>query len=569
MFDLIFFSGILSLLNIHNFRDSQYILNVSVSDGVYTSFSRVRVEILPENLHNPVFNQPQTECKVFENEPPGTFVTQVTASDDDFGVYGDLSYYFSAESLIEYFEINETTGVITTTKVLDREQKRIFSGPIVAVDQGGRVGFTNIRIKIEDKNDNHPVFYLSEYKSTIPGNWSVESEFCKVKATDADDGINSQIIFSIADASPLNAKELFGIDSITGSLYILKSAMPFINQVFQFYVKAEDKGTPVKHSTVPVEVYIADVADIIPIFKRKDETFFLSEKSPSGTVITKLRLATNVTTTFKIVSDSADNPQFHIDQDGQLSLAQKLDREEKEFHLISVLAENKLNHLITGITDITLKVLDENDNAPKFEKNPYTCIIAENVEEGSSLLRVLAQDDDQGRNREIRYSIEQDIGELGNVFGIDSYSGWIRTLVPLDKETISEYNFQVVATDNGIQKNIAKTTVQVKLKDYNDNPPVFTSDHYSGFVGEDALPGTVVIQLKTTDRDSDLETSVDLYVTSGDPMSQFQIRKSGEIFVAKALDREKIPEYSLQVAATDGKFVTFTTVTVTVIDANG
>jgi protocadherin Fat 1/2/3 len=64
------------------------------------------------------------------------------------------------------------------------------------------------------------------------------------------------------------------------------------------------------------------------------------------------------------------------------------------------------------------------------------------------------------------------------VFAVDAYTGWITTLVQLDKEQQSEFMFQVVATDNGSPKHFARTTVYIKLMDYNDNPPVFTNRHY-------------------------------------------------------------------------------------------
>lgn len=542
---------------------------MSVSDGVYTSFSRVRIEILPANLHNPTFGQPQIEVKIQENKPFGTFVAQVSATDADFGIYGEISYYISSELMREYFEINKTTGVIRTKKQLDRESRRVYEVPITAFDQGGRPGFLNVRVKVGDENDNVPVFLLSEYKSTIPGNLTVESRFLKVKATDLDDGVNSEIEYSISEPSSANAKELFGINSQTGGIHLLKSAVPYQNQLFQFFVKAEDKGTPSKHSSVPVEIYVMGSNEVAPMFERKDDKFFVSEKSEPGTIITKLKLVTNVTVKFRIVYGAVENPQFQIDSLGQLSLARPLDREEKDFHLIGVLAENEDNPLLTAITEVSLKVLDENDNAPRFESSPYRCTIAENIEEGSSILRVLAHDNDQGNNREVRYVLAQDNGELANIFAIDSYTGWIRTLVPLDKEKVPEYSFQVIATDNVAQKHFARTTVYVKLKDYNDNPPVFTRNHYSGSVSEDALPGTVVTQLSTTDLDVDLKSPVDLYITSGDVMSQFQIRQTGEIYVAKPLDRELVSQYFLHVTATDGKFVTSTKVSIDVIDANG
>lgn len=78
---------------------------------------------------------------------------------------------------------------------------------------------------------------------------------------------------------------------------------------------------------------------------------------------------------------------------------------------------------------------------------------------------------------------------MGNVFAIDQFTGWITTLVELDRETHAEYKFQVMATDNGNHKHVTKTTVIVRLKDYNDCPPVFTKDQYRATINEDALPG--------------------------------------------------------------------------------
>ena len=83
-----------------------------------------------------------------------------------------------------------------------------------------------------------------------------------------------------------------------------------------------------------------------------------------------------------------------------------------------------------------------------------------------------------GWAKEIRFSFGTDIGDLANFFTVDQYSGWITTLVPLDMETRSEFKLQVVATDNGNNKHFAMTQVHIKLKDYNDNPPVFSQDHY-------------------------------------------------------------------------------------------
>lgn len=105
------------------------------------------------------------------------------------------------------------------------------------------------------------------------------------------------------------------------------------------------------------------------------------------------------------------------------------------------------------------------------------------------IFSVLAHDADKGRNGEIRYTFSQDSLDLADVFSIDTYTGWITNLVHLDKETKSEYRFHVTATDNGHPKHSARTTVIVKVKDYNDQPSLFKRKFYEAAVNEDAWPG--------------------------------------------------------------------------------
>lgn len=127
--------------------------------------------------------------------------------------------------------------------------------------------------------------------------------------------------------------------------------------------------------------------DYPPVFEKKEETFFLPENSAAGTLITRLKMASNVSATFEIISDQGDNPQFAIDDKGQLTLAKPLDFEYQASHIIGVLALTDSSPPLTAFTEIVLQVLDENDHAPRFESNPYILNLAENVDEGTSVLK--------------------------------------------------------------------------------------------------------------------------------------------------------------------------------------
>ncbi|XP_037031417.1 fat-like cadherin-related tumor suppressor homolog isoform X7 [Bradysia coprophila] len=562
-------TGIITLVNMQNFAEKHLtVLNVSVTDGVYTSFTRVKINILPANLHNPVFPHQMYDVKVNENQLAGRLVITVTADDKDFGEFGSLTYDIFSDEMKEYFAIDNIKGEIVTKVRLDREVRKNYEIPVIATDGGGRSGFTIVKVKVGDLNDNAPEFYLREYKVAIHGNLSINATFLQIKATDADDNQNAIIKYVIYDSQNIGVKDLFDIDENTGGLFIKKPAQPYENQKYQFFVRAHDGGSPSLHSDVPVDVYIMAASEIPPDFEKKERVLFLSESSPPGTVITRLKLTTNTSANYRIISGSIDDPQFQVNQQGELRLAKSLDREMEDVHYIGVLAESDSSPSLSAFSEIILHVQDENDNSPVFESNRYNLVLAENIEKGSIVMKVTARDTDNGSNGDIRYSISPDAGDIANVFDIDAHSGWISVLVPLDKEKRSEYSFQVIGTDNGQPKHSARTTVLIKLKDYNDCPPEFDKEKYEVTVSEDSLPGTVILLMSTTDKDLDLKTPIEFYITAGDSLSQFQIRSTGELYIAKPLDRESISSYDLTITVTDGTFTTKANVAVTVIDAN-
>nr|CAD7424977.1 unnamed protein product [Timema monikensis] len=543
-------TGVITLRNLENFVDPrEHTLNVSVTDGVYTSFARVKIELLPANKHNPSFPQIQVEAKVMENLPHGTLVTKVTATDEDFGINGEITYSITSDRMRETFRIDKKTGEIFTMKKINRENDKLYEIPVASLDGGGRRGFTMVRVKVLDENDNAPRFLLREYKATIPSNLATNFTLIKVKAVDDDENISAEVEYSIYETQYSEAKDIFGINRHTGSIHLLKSATRCVNQVFQFFIRAQDYGTPRLHSYVPIEINVMDPQEVVPIFERRDRNFLISENSSPGTLITRLKTVTNTSVRYLLVSGSEQTPQFAVDSSGRLTLLRSLDRELQDFHLIAVLAETDSSPPLTALTQVTLKVLDENDNAPEFES-------------------IFARDMDEGVNGEVRYSFSPEMGGLSDMFAVDAYTGWITTLTQLDKEKQSEFVFQVVATDSGHQRHFARTSVYITLQDYNDNPPVFTNRHYVAAVNEDALPGTMVIQIKTTDADMDLRSSIEFYITRGDPRSQFKIGHDSKVYVAKPLDREKESIYVLDVTATDGKFITTTAVTIEILDVN-
>lgn len=100
-----------------------------------------------------------------------------------------------------------------------------------------------------------------------------------------------------------------------------------------------------------------------------------------------MKIISNVTTNFEIISDSEENPQFQIDSQGQVSLARPLNFEVQSFHVIGVLASTDSSPPLTALAEIMLQVQDENDHSPQFESDTYILNLGENVEEGTAILK--------------------------------------------------------------------------------------------------------------------------------------------------------------------------------------
>ena len=177
-------TGTVTLGNLHRFGEQpNYLLNISVSDGVFTSFASLQVDLLSTNRHSPVFSRPLYEVEMMENLPAGTLVAQLNATDADRDDFGRITYSILSASALEVFKIDEETGDVSTRRPLDRELRKVYEIPVVAFDAGGKSGHATLRVKVGDVNDNRPRFLLAEYRANIHANFSVGQPFLKVIKT--------------------------------------------------------------------------------------------------------------------------------------------------------------------------------------------------------------------------------------------------------------------------------------------------------------------------------------------------------------------------------------------------
>ncbi|XP_067424484.1 protocadherin Fat 3 isoform X1 [Emydura macquarii macquarii] len=576
-------SGIITLSNHRKQRmEPMYSLNVSVSDGLFTSTAQVHIRILGANLYSPVFSQSIYVAEVRENAAPGTKVIYVKASDGDSGIYGQINYSIINDFAKDRFLI-DNNGQILTTEKLDRENP--LEGDISiflrALDGGGRMTFCTVRVIVVDENDNTPQFMTIEYRASVKADVGKGHLVTQVQAIDSDDGANSRITYSLYSEASVSVADLLEIDPDNGWMVTKGNFNQLKNSVLSFFVKAVDGGIPMKHSLIPVYIHVLPPEAVLPSFSQPQYSFTIAEDTLIGSTVDMVRVLPGPGVVYSAVNgELAENNKeeiFIIDQDtGIIKLDKRLDHETNAAFHFKVAATVQLDKVPIVLTvDVEVKVLDVNDNKPVFEAASYEAIIMEGMPIGIKLIQVKAVDADWGANGQVTYSLsaESELDKIMEAFTIDSNSGWISTLKDLDHEKNPTFTFTVVASDLGEAFSFSSTTlVSVTVTDINDNAPVFEHEVYKGSVKESDPPGEVVAVLSTWDEDtSEVNRQVSYHITGGNPKGKFAlglVQNEWKVYVKRPLDREEQDIYFLNITATDGLFVTQAAVQVTVTDVN-
>lgn len=87
-----------------------YDLNISVSDGVFTNFALVNIKVQNSNNHAPQFERSIYIAEFPENYGEGMLVTQVSATDNDAGTYGMITYSIPSDEVQQYFRVDADSG---------------------------------------------------------------------------------------------------------------------------------------------------------------------------------------------------------------------------------------------------------------------------------------------------------------------------------------------------------------------------------------------------------------------------------------------------------------------------
>uniref|UniRef100_A0A8C5Q8M4 Cadherin domain-containing protein n=1 Tax=Leptobrachium leishanense TaxID=445787 RepID=A0A8C5Q8M4_9ANUR len=529
-----------------------------------SSTAKLQIKVLDENDNPPTFSKSQYRTSVREDLTIGSSVLNLSASDEDEGLSGEIIYYI-IDNTQGIFTVNSTTGSIVTTSALDRERKQQYAFRVVASDcstHGPKSTTAKVLVLIEDINDNSPTFSENPVHVLISPKIPFNHTIANVHASDLDLGLNGIVMYNLVEPD-----NLFQMQRESGDIIL---QMPLPSDAFRsavINVEASDFGVPARTAVCLVVIELQDF---------EKEVFFVHS-------VYEATILENSETDTKVLTVEA---QHHNPKEEAMHYSIFSGNEEGIFGLNSVTGEllikepmlldfevrKKINLVAsaetsTSTTYCSIRILieDVNDSPPVFEKCQHVTSVLEGQVHNTFVIQVFAADADSGINGQIDYSIIG--GNENSAFIIDPRHGIISTNVILDREIKSSYSLILQASDCGSPNLFATSEVLVLVADINDNAPTIPPLE-AVLIAEDAAPGYTVTSVSANDVDL---SPVLLYrfTQNGNPGKKFAIdRHTGVITLISPLNYEDTSQYNLRIQACDLVHETEADLAIQVLDIN-
>ncbi|XP_042524439.1 cadherin-10 isoform X1 [Dipodomys spectabilis] len=451
------------------------------------------IKIHDINDNEPTFPEEIYTASVPEMSVVGTSVVQVTATDADDPSYGNSArVIYSILQGQPYFSVEPETGIIRTALPnMNRENREQYQVVIQAKDMGGQMGglsgTTTVNITLTDVNDNPPRFPQSTIHLRVLESSPVGTAVGSVKATDADIGKNAEVEYRIIDGDGTDMFDIITEKETQEGIITVKKPLDYESRrLYTLKIEAENTHVdprfyylgPFKDTTI-VKISIEDV-DEPPVFSRSSYLFEVHEDIDVGTIIGTV-MARDPDSTSSPIRFSLDR---HTDLDrifnihsgnGSLYTSKPLDREQSQWHNLTVIAAEINNPKETTRVAVFVRILDVNDNAPQFAVF-YDTFVCENARPGQvsiqEILTISAVDkDDPLGGQKFFFSLAAVNPNFTVQDNEDNTARILTRKNGFNRHEISTYLLPVVISDNDypIQSSTGTLTIRVCACDSQGN----------------------------------------------------------------------------------------------------
>ncbi|XP_062281235.1 protocadherin alpha-8-like [Scomber scombrus] len=441
----------------------------------------ILVNVLDVNDNAPVFTIDVYSAVIRENSQIGTVVIRVNATDLDEGLNGEVSYSFGNvnNKVHELFDVNPSTGEITVKGQLDYEMDDSYEIDIQASDSGAVPlrTYKSVTVNIMDINDHTPVIDVTSLSNTISEDSRPGTTVALISITDLDSGVNGKVIsFVKGDNVPFTITP-----SIQHNMYAVVTKTQLDREsksIYDVTIIAKDAGGPALTSEKTFRVVVSDINDNSPEFSKRRYNFYVTENNSPGVSLFSLFASDrddgdNAIISYHILRDAAYENEvtsfLNINsENGDILALKSFDFETLKTFQFQVVATDSGTPSLSSNVTVNVFILDQNDNAPVILYPVSSNGSAEGLEEiprnvnaGHLVTKVRAYDADIGYNGWLLFS-QQEVTDH-TLFGLDRYTGQIRTLRSFTETDEAEHKLVILVKDNGNVSLSATVTVNVKV----------------------------------------------------------------------------------------------------------
>ncbi|XP_069027764.1 protocadherin gamma-A11-like isoform X20 [Embiotoca jacksoni] len=529
---------------------------------------RINIRVQDINDNSPQFKEESLKLEIHESAVKGARFQLDEAHDGDIGENAVQSYSLQEN---EHFKLNIKSkgsgrkyGELVLDKALDREDKNEIVLLLTAFDGGSpqRSGTVVIHVNVQDANDNVPVFSQSVYKANLPENSPSDTVVLSVSATDADEGVNGEVIYGIDHVSDEN--QIFSLNPKTGEVKVAGPIDYEKESSYEMQISAKDGMGMASYATLIID--ITDINDNAPFIHLESLSNFIPENVSPGTEVGIINVQDR---------DSENNRQVRCSiQQGvpfklvpsiknyySLVTTGQLDRELVSDYNITITATDEGSPPLSSSKTVQLSVADINDNPPVFEEQSYSTYVTENNKPGSTLCSVTARDPDWRQNGTVIYSLlpgEVNGAPVSSYLSVNGDTGVIHAVRSFDYEQFRSFKVHVMARDNGSPPLSSNVTVSVFISDVNDNSPqiLYPAPEGNSFMTElvpkAAHGGSLVSKVIAVDADSGQNAWLSYYIVKSTDPGLFTIGlHSGEIRTQRDISESDSMKQNLIVSVKD------------------
>ncbi|XP_053168519.1 protocadherin-8-like [Hemicordylus capensis] len=571
----------------------------------------VELEVRDINDHAPRFPQPLIALEVSESAAPGTRLPLGLAHDLDAGSNGIQSFAVSPNSHFGLEVQSRADGLkcaeLVLLSELDREAQASYRLELVAKDGGSpaRSGTATVSVRVLDANDNAPAFPHGALLTVeLPEDAPPGSLLLDLDAADPDEGANGQLLYAWGSQVPAEARALFGLDPLSGRLSLQGAVDYELQRAYELDVQASDRGASPLAASCKVVVRLLDVNDNAPAVAISalsgggggsgpsspgSAQASASDPAAAAAVVAYVSEAAAAESLVALVStsdgDAGANGQVRCallaaphepfalqrayDASYVVLTTGALDRERVAEYNLTVVAEDLGSPPAKTVRRLTVRLADENDNAPRFAKARYEVAVLENNPPGAYLAAVLAADPDLGPNGKVTYRLldSQVMGaSISTYVSVDPATGAIYALRTFNYEILKQLELSIQATDGGSPQLSSTTLVKVRVVDQNDNAPIITHPAFTNGsleigVSSKTPQDSLVVHIKARDADEGVNSELS-FTFLEDPQQQQQQpppldlfainKKTGEVVLTGSLSEEQMGQvYQLLLTVAD------------------